>query len=63
MVYISFSTLLHRKEMVFFVQVVCVCTVVPVVICFQFEFLSSFVSVVIDQSSKLNLVLVVLPGK
>ena len=33
------------------------------VICFQFEFLSSFVSVVIDQSSKLNLVLVVLPGK
>ena len=37
--------------------------VVPVVICFQFEFLLSFVSVVIDQSSKLNLVLVVLPGK
>ena len=62
MVYISFSTLLHRKEMFFFLCKLFV-YVVPVVICFQFEFLSSFVSVVIDQSSKLNLVLVVLPGK
>lgn len=59
MVYISFSTLLHRKEMLFLLFVYGV----PVVICFQFEFLLSFVSVVIDQSSKLNLVLVVLPGK
>ena len=61
MVYISFLTLLHRKEFFFLCKLFVY--VVPVVICFQFEFLSSFVSVVIDQSSKLNLVLVVLPGK
>lgn len=61
MVYISFLTLLHRKEIFFLCKLFVY--VVPVVICFQFEFLSSFVSVVIDQSSKLNLVLVVLPEK